>query len=34
VPNPATSGLELGDADLVLGSLAELPPAELLARFS
>ena len=34
VPNPATSGLELGDADLVLGSLAELPPAALLARFS
>jgi len=34
VPNPATSGLELGDADLVLGSLAKLPPAALLARFS
>jgi HAD superfamily hydrolase (TIGR01509 family) len=34
VPNPATSGLELDDADLVLGSLTELPPAELLERFS
>jgi HAD superfamily hydrolase (TIGR01509 family) len=33
VPNAATSGLELDDADLVLGSLAELPPAELLDRF-
>lgn len=34
VPNAATSGLELDDADLVLASLEELPPAQLLARFS
>ena len=34
VPNAATSGLGLDEADLVLSSLAELPPVELLARFS
>ncbi len=33
VPNEATRDLGLEDADLLLGSLAELPPAELLARF-
>ena len=32
VPNAVTSDLGLDDADLVLGSLAELPPAELLDR--
>ena len=34
VPNAATSGLGLDEANLVLSSLAELPPVELLARFS
>jgi HAD superfamily hydrolase (TIGR01509 family) len=33
VPNEVTRALGLDEADLVLDSLAELPPAELLARF-
>jgi beta-phosphoglucomutase-like phosphatase (HAD superfamily) len=32
VPNPLTARLDLGAADLRLGSLAELPLSELLAR--
>jgi HAD superfamily hydrolase (TIGR01509 family) len=32
VPNPLTAGLDLGDADLRLASLADLPLAALLAR--
>jgi len=32
VPNPVTRSLDLGAADLVVASLADLPPAELLAR--
>jgi HAD superfamily hydrolase (TIGR01509 family) len=34
VPNEVTRALGLGEADLVLDSLAELPPDELLSRFS
>ena len=34
VPNEVTRELGLDDADLVVDSLAELPPDELLARFS
>jgi HAD superfamily hydrolase (TIGR01509 family) len=34
VPNTVTRDYGLGDADLVVGSLAELPPDELLARFN
>jgi HAD superfamily hydrolase (TIGR01509 family) len=35
IPNAVTRGLDLGDtADLVVDSLADLPPDELLARFS
>jgi HAD superfamily hydrolase (TIGR01509 family) len=34
VPNTITRGFGLDDADLVVDSLAELPPDELLARFS
>jgi HAD superfamily hydrolase (TIGR01509 family) len=34
VPNEVTRPLGLEHADIVLGSLAELPPAELLARFA
>ena len=33
IPNEVTRDLGLEEADLVLDSLAELPPAELLARF-
>ncbi len=33
VPNDVTRGLGLQEADLVLDSLSDLPPAELLARF-
>jgi hypothetical protein len=33
VPNEVTRALGLDEADLVLDSLAELAPAELLARF-
>ena len=33
IPNEVTRDLGLEHADLVLGSLAELPPADLLARF-
>ncbi len=32
VPNPVTSRLDLGAADLLLGSLADLPLRELIAR--
>ena len=34
VPNNVTRDFGLDDADLVVDSLAELPPDELLARFS
>jgi len=34
VPNAVTRDYALGDADLLLDSLADLPPDELLARFS
>jgi HAD superfamily hydrolase (TIGR01509 family) len=34
VPNEVTRDYGLGDADLVVGSLAELPPDELLRRFA
>ncbi len=34
VPNPITAGLDLSQADLVLGSLAELTLSELLERLS
>ena len=34
IPNAVTQELGLDEADLVVGSLAELPPDELLARFS
>jgi HAD superfamily hydrolase (TIGR01509 family) len=34
VPNEVTRALDLDEADLVLGSLADLPPDELLARFA
>ena len=35
IPNAVTRGLKLGDAaDLVVNSLADLPPDELLARFA
>ena len=33
VPNEVTRALGLDEADLVLDSLADLPPEELLARF-
>jgi len=33
VPNEVTRGLGLDEADVVVDSLADLPPAELLARF-
>jgi hypothetical protein len=33
VPNEVTRSLGLDEADLVLDSLADLAPAELLARF-
>ena len=34
VPNDVTRDFGLGEADLVVDSLADLPPDELLARFS
>ena len=34
VPNAVTRDYGLDEADLVVGSLADLPPDELLARFS
>jgi HAD superfamily hydrolase (TIGR01509 family) len=34
IPNEVTKGLGLDEADLVLASLADLPPADLLARFA
>lgn len=34
VPNPVTSGFDFSRADLILGSLAELPLPELMARFA
>jgi beta-phosphoglucomutase-like phosphatase (HAD superfamily) len=34
VPNEVTRGLGLDEADLVVGSLADLSPDELLARFA
>jgi HAD superfamily hydrolase (TIGR01509 family) len=33
IPNDVTRAMGLGEADLLLDSLADLPPAELLARF-
>jgi HAD superfamily hydrolase (TIGR01509 family) len=34
IPNSITAGLDLGQADLILGSLAELTLAELLSKLS
>ena len=34
IPNDVTRDLGLDEADLVVESLAELPPSELLARFA
>ncbi len=33
IPNPVTQDFALDEADLLLGSLAELPPEDLLSRF-
>ena len=34
IPNPVTRDFALDEADLLLGSLAELPPGDLLSRFT
>jgi hypothetical protein len=34
IPNSITAGLDLGQADLILGSLAELTLPELLSKLS